>query len=127
VNEDISFDTPHLARVVEQLSEEAINRLPFGVIKLDAAGVVEFYSAKEAELSGRGNRAVLGIDFFTRIAPCMNTPQFKGRIDTAIAKGTLDAEFIHIGDFSDADREMAIRAQSASDGGIWMMLMRLEK
>lgn len=123
---DITFDTAELARAVEQLPVDAINQLPFGVIKLTAAGLVEFYSAREAELSGRGDRPILGMEFFTNIAPCMNTPQFWGQIDAAVAAGKLDAEFSHIGDFSDRDRELAIRAQSAADGGIWLFLMRLD-
>jgi photoactive yellow protein len=123
---EITFDQPQLARAVEQLPVDAINRLPFGVIKLTAGGVVEFYSAREAELSGRGDRPILGLEFFTNIAPCMDTPQFRGRIESAVASGKLDAEFNHIGDFSDRDRELAVRAQSASDGGIWLFLMRLD-
>jgi photoactive yellow protein len=126
VTTDVIFDTPELGRAIEKLSVDSINRLPFGVIKLNASGVVEFYSAREAELSGRGDLPVLGIDFFSKIAPCMDTPQFRGRIETAIANGKLDAEFSHIGDFSDRDRELAIRAQSASDGGVWLFLMRLD-
>ncbi len=126
MNNEITFDTPGLAGLVDQLPVDAINRLPFGAIKLDAAGAVVFYSAREAELSGRGDRPILGLDFFTAVAPCMGTPQFKGRIDAAIAKGSLDAEFSHIGDFSDRDRELAIRAQSAPDGGVWLFLQRMD-
>jgi photoactive yellow protein len=126
VNNVITFDAPELARVIEQLPVDAINRLPFGAIKLNSAGVVQFYSAREAELSGRGNRPVIGMEFFTRIAPCMNTPKFREPIEAAIARGKLDIEFTHIGDFSDRDRELAIRAQSASDGGIWLFLQRLD-
>jgi photoactive yellow protein len=126
MNTDVTFDTVDLARAVELLPVDAINQLPFGVIKLNAAGVVEFYSAREAELSGRGDRPVIGIEFFAKIAPCMDTPQFRGRIESAVASGKLDAEFSHIGDFSDRDRELAIRAQSASDGGVWLFLMRLD-
>jgi photoactive yellow protein len=124
MNKGINFDTPSLARMVEQLTVDEINQLPFGTIRLNAAGIVEFYSAREAALSGRGDRPVIGMDFFTKIAPCMNTPQLKGRIDAAIASGQLDAEYSHIGDFSDADRELAIRAQSTSDGGIWLFIDR---
>jgi photoactive yellow protein len=125
VNQNITFDTPNLAKVIEQLSVDDINQLPFGAIKLNAAGLVEFYSAREAALSGRGDRPVLGLAFFTKIAPCMDTPQFRGQIEAAIARGRLDAEFTHVGDFSDADRELAVRAQSASDGGFWLFLKRL--
>jgi photoactive yellow protein len=120
----ISFDTPDLARTVEQLSVDEVDQLPFGVIRLDASWTVVTYSKREAQLSGRDNRPTVGLDFFTAVAPCMNNPDFKGRIERAVAARTLDIEFTHIGDFSDRDRELLVRVQSASDGGIWMFLTR---
>lgn len=120
----ISFNTPGLAKAVEQLSNDAIDQLPFGAIRLDATWTVLTYSKREAQLSGRGDRPTVGLDFFTEIAPCMNNPDFKGRIERAIAARTLDIEFSHIGDFSDRDRELQVRVQSAFDGGIWIFLTR---
>ena len=106
-----SFDTPKLAQAVEQLAPDAIDRLPFGAIKLDRSGAVMLISQRERELSGRGDRPSLGLDFFTDIAPCMDNPHFKGRIDAALAAGLLDAEFSHVGDFADRDRELSVRAE----------------
>ena len=102
-----------------------IDQLPFGAIKLDRSVAVVFISQRERELSGRGDRPSIGLAFFTDIAPCMDNPQFKGRIDAALAAGTLDAEFTHVGDFADRDRELSVRAQSAADGGVWLFLRRL--
>jgi photoactive yellow protein len=124
-SDEIFFDQANLAGAVEQLTTDVIDALPFGVIKLDASGQVLFYSQREGQLSGRGMRPVIGMDFFTDIAPCMDNPSFKGRIDAAIASGTLDAEFSHVGDFSDRDRELQVRAQSATGGGVWLFLRRL--
>ena len=124
-NKEPAFDTPNLSEVVEQLPVEEIDRLPFGAIKLDRSGAVMFISQRERELSGRGDRPSIGMAFFTDIAPCMNNPGFKGRIDAALEAGTLDAEFTHVGDFADRDRELSVRAQSASDGGVWLFLRRL--
>jgi photoactive yellow protein len=120
----ISFDQADLARAVEQLTTDVIDVLPFGVVKLDANGQVLFYSQREGQQSGRGMRPVIGMGFFTDIAPCMDNPSFKGRIEAAMASGTLDAEFSHVGDFSDRDRELQVRAQSATDGGVWLFLRR---
>ena len=119
------FDTPKLAQAVELLPTEVIDRLPFGAIKLDRSGAVMYISQRERELSGRGDRPYIGLAFFTDIAPCMDNPRFKGRIDAAVAAGTLDAEFTHVGDFADRDRELSVRAQSAADGGIWLFLRRV--
>lgn len=113
-----------LASQIEGLSRAQIDALPFGVVRLDAAGAVLLYSRQEALLSGRGQRPVLGLNFFSEVAPCMNGPLVKGAIDAALQRGTLSAHFLHAGDFEDADRTLFIRALSASDGGLWLLVHR---
>ena len=118
------FDTPRLADAIEELSADEINQLPFGVIGLDQDGRVRAYSKTEATLSGFGNRPILGKSFFTDVAPCMDNGYFKGKIDKARAAGRLDIRFSFIGDFSDRNRELTVRVQSAKDGGIWIFHKR---
>lgn len=118
------FETRHLASAIEALPGDVVDRLPFGVIRIGDDGRVEYYSATERRLSGSGDRDRVGLDFFARIAPCMDNPEFRGRVERARAAGTLDLEFSHVGDFEDRDREMSIRIQSASSGGYWMFLRR---
>ena len=68
-----AFDAPDLVRQVERLPHAAIDALPFGAIRLDTGGHVQFYSQREAELSGYG-RPIGQLD---RIA--------RGAIDKALA------------------------------------------
>ncbi len=117
------FDDPRLAAAVESLSAEQIDALPFGAIRLDNAGKVISFNQAERRLSGY-TKEVSGRSFFVDIAPCMNNPSFKGRIEQAAAAGRLDIEFGHIGDFNDADRELRVRVQSATGGGYWLFLKR---
>lgn len=117
------FDEPQLARAVERLSQADIDRLPFGAIRLDAEGRVTFYSAAERRLSGYRD-VTLGRAFFAEIAPCMDHPDFRGRIESDHRAGRLDLEFGWIGDFSDQHRELRVRVQSATDGGIWVFMRR---
>lgn len=119
-----AFDDPALAARVEALPAEAIDRLPFGAIRLDADGVVTFYSAAERRLSGSGDLARLGGRFFAEIAPCMDNDGYRGRIEAARAAGRLDLEFTHIGDFDDRERELTVRVQSATGGGVWIFMRR---
>ena len=98
--------------------------LPFGVVRLDALGTVLLFSATEARLSGFNRRPAVGLSFFEQVAPCMNTPTMKGLIEQAWRDGTLDLEVGWVGDFADPDREYRIRAVSADDGGIWLLLDR---
>jgi len=62
-NAKVDFDAPDLAAQIERLSEQEIDRLPFGVIRLDAEGTVKLYSATEAQLSGYPGDP-LGHNFF---------------------------------------------------------------
>ncbi len=119
----ISFETPRLAEAVERLPQEVIDTLPYGAIRLDTSGNVVFYSAAERQLSGC-TLDVMHRPFFTEIAPCMNNSGFKGRIDRALAAGTLDVAFDHIGDFDDGTKALRVRVQSASGGGCWIFMHR---
>ena len=82
------------------------------------------FNKAEATLSGYGARPAHGKFFFHDVAPCMNNPHFKGRIDKARAAGTLNISFTFIGDFEDSNRELSIRVQSAKDGGTWIAIKR---
>ncbi|PPQ26235.1 hypothetical protein [Rhodopila globiformis] len=118
------FETLDLAGAVEALSREDIDRLPFGVIGLDPDGLVRVYNKTEAQQSGYQDRPSHGRLFFVDVAPCMNNGYFKGRIDKALKAGTLDISFSFVGDFDDRDRELFVRAQSASNGGYWIFIHR---
>lgn len=118
------FDHPDLARAVEALPAEALDRLPFGAIRLDEAGMVRVYNETERLLSGSGRRPRLGLTFFSEVAPCMNNPSFRGRIERALAAGRLDVEFGWTGDFRNATRSLLVRAQSAAGGGLWIFVRR---
>jgi photoactive yellow protein len=121
----LNVTDPGLRECIEQLPLEALHRLSFGVIRLDEAGKVRFFSKTEAEQSGFGDRRAIGRDFFTQMAPCLGTPDFLRRIERARQAGTLDIMFEQVGDFDDAERVLRVRVQSASGGGLWLFLERL--
>jgi photoactive yellow protein len=120
-----AFDTPRLAEAVEALTPEQVEALPFGAVRLDPEGRVALYNATERRLSGL-RREAIGRVFFAEIAPCMDNPDFRGRIERARAAGRLDVAFGYVSDMPSGDRDVAldVRVQSASDGGTWMFLQR---
>ncbi len=117
-----SFNTPNLAEAVEALPGDALDELPFGALCLDLQGIVRVYNKARAEQSGRGMMPTKGLSYFADVAPCLDNGYFKGRIDKARAAGALDISFSFIGDFNDRNREIAVRAQPAKDGGTWIFI-----
>ena len=118
------FETLATAARAESAAPAELDGWPFGVIRLDREGHVLFHSQSEKRLSGFGDREVLGRDFFTSIAPCMNNPMFRGRIAQAQRAGAFAMEFSYVGDFADASRPLQVRIESASDGGLWIFMKR---
>jgi len=116
----VMFGDQDLARRVETLNLGEINALPFGVIKLASSGIVAIYSTTEAIESGYGSRPVVGLDFFSDVAPCMNSEGFRGRIEGAKRRGVVDLQLCWVGDFIDRDCAIQVRVQSARDGGLWI-------
>ncbi len=53
-----------------------------------------------------------------------NNATFRGRIDRALAAGTLDIAFDHVGDFDDDTRLLHVRVQPAQGGGCWIFMAR---
>ena len=114
---------PDLAQRIERLIHDEVNALPFGVIRLDAGGNVVFYSDVERQNSGLRKEA-LNRSYFTDIAPCLNNDRFRGRIDKAMADGSLDISFDYTADLPSGARDVAmhVRVQSANGGGCWIFV-----
>ena len=119
----LDFDTPRLAEPVERLRPEQVDALPFGAVRLDASGMVTFYNEAERRQSGYRKDAI-GRGFFTDMAPCLDTPVFRGRIERALANGRLDIAFDHIMDLPNGARdvEVHVRVQSIADGCCWVFM-----
>jgi photoactive yellow protein len=119
---DIDFNAPNLGTRIETLNQYEIDQLPFGVILLNREGIVLYYSATEARLSGYGKSPV-GQNMF-EISTCMGSDNFRGRVTRAMEQGPVDLEFGWPGDFGDPKRELRIRVQSSRSGGVWMFIER---
>ena len=119
----VDFDAPDLAARIEALSDAERDKLPFGVIHLDRDGKCLFYSATERAQTGNANPP-LGENFYKH-APCMGADIFRGRIlREQEEKGRVDFEVAWPSDHGGIKRELRIRVQSASDGGVWLCIER---
>ena len=76
----------------------------------------------EARLSGYGE-IPLGKNLFA-ISNCLDSDDFRGRIERAMSEGPLDLEIGWPGDYGDPNRDLRIRVQSSRNGGIWLFVER---
>jgi photoactive yellow protein len=68
----IDFDAPAILEQIERLDPAQLDALPFGLVAMTREGVVTHYNRRESELSGLSPQRVLGLNFFTEVAPCTN-------------------------------------------------------
>jgi len=61
------------------MTEEELDALPYGAIRLSPYGTVLSYNATEGRLTGRAPERVLGRNFFLDVAPCTDVQEFRGR------------------------------------------------
>lgn len=57
---------------LDSLPREQSDALPYGVVGLSPAGLVEIYNRTESTLAGLPLESVLGTHFFANTAQCMN-------------------------------------------------------
>ena len=84
----LQFDQHDILTALEALPERDLDTLDFGVIAIDAAGLVRRYNQFESRLAGLSQSRVLGNSLFTTVAPCMNNYLVAQRFEDATAGGT---------------------------------------
>lgn len=120
----IDFYSPRLAETLGAATQDEINNLPFGAVRMSKTGVVEFYSSREQEISGFG-RSAIGLNWFREVAPCMDNPIIRGRIDMATALGPVDITLEHVGLFDNPKARVELRVVETSDRlGYWLVLRK---
>jgi photoactive yellow protein len=83
----IDFSQADVMDRLLELDSEGLDGLDFGVIGIDAEGVVQQYNAFESRLAGLSPARVLGHPLFTVVAPCMNNFMVAHRFEEAAESG----------------------------------------
>jgi photoactive yellow protein len=91
-SEVLNFSEISCDRLAE-LNDTEVDLLPFGVIGLSSGNLVEVYNRTESQLAGLPRDAVMGMDFFTTTAQCMNNFMVAQRFQD---EAELDAEFDYV-------------------------------
>lgn len=89
----MDFADVNIMNELEAISESAIDRLPYGVITMKKDGIVVHYNTTESTLAGLSPERVVGLDFFTDVAPCTNNYMVAGRYEEDELDETLDYVF----------------------------------
>lgn len=93
---------------IDAMSEEQLDQLPFGAIRLDRDGKILSYNITESKLTGRDPKRVVGKNFFTQVAPCTNVQAFAGRFRDGVAKRDMHTIFPYRFDFEMAPRDVSV-------------------
>lgn len=93
---------------IDRMSEDQLNELPFGAIRLDKEGKILSYNTTESKLTGRDPKRVIGRNFFNEVAPCTNVQGFAGRFREGVSKGDMHVIFPYRFDFEMAPRDVTV-------------------
>lgn len=105
-------------------TEDELHRAPFGLIKLDDAGIVQFYNHYESELSGIDPSEAIGKDFFTQLAPCSNNNLFLGRFEDGVHTDDLDEHFTYTFTYKMRPTRVNVRLFRDESGSNWILARR---
>jgi photoactive yellow protein len=93
---------------IDRMSEQELDTLPFGAIRLDKDGRILSYNMTESKLTGRDPKRVIGRNFFTDVAPCTNVQSFAGKFREGVERGDLHTIFPYRFDFEMAPRDVTV-------------------
>lgn len=122
---DLSFATPDLHAHLAQLSDEALDRLDFGVIGFDSETTVCRYNRTESDAAGLTPPRVLGQPLFTNVAPCLNNFMVAQRFEDAQDDGApLDATIDYVLTLRMRPVKVSLRLLAAPDGATRYVLVQ---
>lgn len=118
----LRFDADGVAEELRHATEEELNQAPFGVIRLDDDGIVQFYNRYESDLSGIDPSDALGKNFFTHLAPCSNNRLFEGRFKNGVENDELDAQFTYTFTYKVRPMLVDVRLYRDEEGNNWILI-----
>ncbi|MFB6231328.1 MAG: PAS domain-containing protein [Salinibacter sp.] len=121
---DLAFEDEEVGEKLRHLGEEELDKAPFGIIRIDDEGVVQFYNRYESNLSGIDPSEAVGTNFFTELAPCSNNPLFFGRFKEGIKEGALDEYFTYTFTYKMRPTLVDVHLYRDQDGNNWIMIQK---
>lgn len=119
-----SFDDEELGEALRTCSEETLDQAPFGIVKMDDEGIVQFYNQYESELADVDPEDAEGRNFFTQLAPCSGNRLFHGRFKDGIRKGMLDERFTYTFTYKMSPTLVQVRMYRDEENQNWVMVQK---
>lgn len=119
-----SFDDEELGEELRTCAEDTLDHAPFGIVKVDDDGVVQFYNQYEAKLADVNPEDALGKNFFTQLAPCSGNRLFHGRFKDGVRKGDLDERFTYTFTYKMSPTLVQVRMYRDEEGQNWIMIRK---
>ena len=121
----LSFGQADIVSALSACSVEELDALDFGVIGIDAEGLVRTYNAFESKFAGLAPHRVLGHPLFTVVAPCMNNYLVAQRFEDAAADGgVLDSTIDYVLTLRLRPVKVNLRLLSCPGAGLRYVLVR---
>lgn len=124
--EIVQFGSDDVENKLSSMSKEQFDDVAFGAIQLDEKGNILKYNAAEGDITGRDPDSVIGKNFFTQVAPCTNSPQFKGKFDEGVRNDNLNTMFEYTFDYEMKPTKVKVHMKKALTGdSFWVFVKRL--
>lgn len=107
----------------DRMTADELDRLPYGMIQLDASGRILNYNALESSLASLRQEDAIGKQFFTEIAPCTRVQEFYGRFKEGVIREALDTSFHFHFAFKQNPRDVTVRLlYSKRSRTVWVLI-----
>jgi len=86
-----SFDDDELGEALRTCSEDTLDEAPFGIVKVDDDGIVQFYNRYESQLAGVDPEDAMGRNFFWVATSLRSWPPVAATVSSMVAlkKGSV--------------------------------------
>lgn len=122
----VEFGRDDIESAMRKMSSEELDRIAFGAIELDKNGRILRYNSAEGDITGRNPKEVLGRNFFTEVAPCTDTPLFKGEFDKGARMGFLNKKFEYTFDYNMRPTKVKVHMKKSLSGDTyWIFVKRV--
>lgn len=101
---------------LDHCTDAELDKLAYGVIALDAEGIVLRYNQYESRLARLDRNQVLGQSFFRDVAPCTQSAEFEGRFNEYVQGGSRSPiRFPYLFDFRFGAQQVMVELVRPSD------------